>query len=73
MVPTHGVPFVHLLTHFRYGYTLFFAVNHWTNEAGIVDNDTISEVNWGALQVVNSSNFDTKSTFWTHLAGGLNY
>lgn len=27
---------------FSYGYTLFFAVNHWTDIASTTDNDSIS-------------------------------
>jgi hypothetical protein len=27
---------------FSYGYTLFFAVNHWTDLAGLTDNQNIS-------------------------------
>jgi hypothetical protein len=56
-----------------YSYVFFFAVNHWTTEAGVVDNTNTSQVNWGVLQVVNSSNFALNSTFWTHIAGGLNF
>lgn len=40
--------FLHMVAH-SYNYALFFAVNHWTLEAGIVDNENIAEVNWGAL------------------------
>lgn len=50
MVRTFHIAFVYKkLVLYSYGYTLFFAVNHWTVEAGIVDNDNINEVNWGAL------------------------
>eukprot|EP01017_Pseudomicrothorax_dubius_P033835 TRINITY_DN4570_c0_g1_i2.p1 TRINITY_DN4570_c0_g1~~TRINITY_DN4570_c0_g1_i2.p1 ORF type:complete len:631 (-),score=136.61 TRINITY_DN4570_c0_g1_i2:315-2207(-) len=55
------------------GYSWFFAVNHWTEEAGQVDNTSIGKTNWGILQVENSSNFAMGSSFWTNLVGGLNY
>lgn len=58
---------------FSLGYALFFAVNHWTLDAGFVDNSTISNSNWGTLQVVNSVNFALESPFWTNLSGGLNH
>lgn len=56
-----------------YNYALYFAVNHWTYEAGVVDNSNIRQTNWGVLQVQNSSNFGNNSYLWTHLSGGLNY
>jgi len=70
----HAFPywFLHMVL-FAYGYALFFAVNHWTNEAAQVDNTTIGRQNWGILQVENSSNFAIGSSFWTHICGGLNY
>ena len=34
---------------FSYGYTLFFAVNHWTDIASTTDNDCISQTEWGVL------------------------
>lgn len=49
VVHPYGFAFVTNQVIFSYGYTLFFAVNHWTTEAGIVDNDNVSEINWGAL------------------------
>mmetsp|Transcript_43563 Transcript_43563/g.60485 ORF Transcript_43563/g.60485 Transcript_43563/m.60485 type:complete len:273 (-) Transcript_43563:67-885(-) len=58
---------------FSYAYSLFFAVNHWTEEARQSDNSNISNCNWGVLQVENSSNFAIDSKFWTHISGGLNY
>ena len=58
---------------FGIGYALFFAVNHWTLDAGFVDNSTINNSNWGILQVENSINFALDSTFWTTLTGGLNH
>eukprot|EP00743_Colponemidia_sp_Colp-15_P001945 GILK01002117.1.p1 GENE.GILK01002117.1~~GILK01002117.1.p1 ORF type:complete len:685 (+),score=76.20 GILK01002117.1:99-2057(+) len=58
---------------FSYGYTLFFAVNHWTTEAARVDNSTTGANNWAVLQVTNSSNFAIDSPLWTWLSGGLNY
>lgn len=36
---------------FSYGYALFFAINHWTEEANQTDNSNISNTNWGVLQV----------------------
>lgn len=54
-------------------YVYFFAVNHWTLEAGMVDFMTIGENNWGTLQVTNSSNFANHSLLWNTLAGGLNF
>ncbi|EAR97022.2 cytochrome b5-like heme/steroid-binding domain protein (macronuclear) [Tetrahymena thermophila SB210] len=56
-----------------YGYTFFFAVNHWTDESAFIDNNSISNTNWGILQIENSSNFALDSPFWTHLSGGLNF
>ena len=40
-----------LLMHFVFssGYAWFFAVNHWTKEAGVVDYNNISKSNWGLL------------------------
>lgn len=64
--------FSYMVSH-SYNYTFYFAVNHWTVEAGTVDNTNIAETNWGVLQVENSSNFALGSKFWTHLVGGLNY
>jgi len=32
-----------------FGYAYFFAVNHWTTEAGMVDFMTINNNNWGKL------------------------
>ena len=32
---------------FSYGYTLFFAVNHWTDMASQTDNDNINQSEWG--------------------------
>mmetsp|Transcript_32995 Transcript_32995/g.32696 ORF Transcript_32995/g.32696 Transcript_32995/m.32696 type:complete len:390 (+) Transcript_32995:217-1386(+) len=58
---------------FSLGYALFFAVNHWTLDAGFVDNSTIGNSNWGVLQVVNSVNFALDSWLWTNLSGGLNH
>jgi len=69
---------------FSYGYAIFFAVNHWTEEAAQVDNSNIGKTNWGVLQVEilkfysnrkveNSSNFALDSAFWTHVSGGLNH
>ena len=58
---------------FSMGYAWFFAVNHWTTEAGLVDFTNISKTNWGKLQVENSTNFACDSWLWTHLSGGLNY
>lgn len=58
---------------FSYGYDLFFAVNHWTEEAAQIDNSNIKKTNWGVLQVENSSNFAINSSFWTHASGGLNH
>lgn len=80
LIPTyiHGyvnifpVWLLYMLT-FGVGYALFFAVNHWTLDAGFVDNQNISNTNWGVLQVENSINFALDSTFWTWLTGGLNY
>ncbi|KAL4467020.1 hypothetical protein ABPG74_010617 [Tetrahymena malaccensis] len=56
-----------------YGYTFFFAVNHWTDESAFIDNNSINSTNWGILQIENSSNFALDSPFWTHLSGGLNF
>lgn len=56
-----------------YGYSVFFAVNHWTNESKFADNSSVANTNWGVLQVENSANFAMKSKFWTFLSGGLNY
>ena len=64
--------FLYMLT-FGIGYALFFAVNHWTLDAGFVDNNTIKHTNWGVLQVENSVNFALDSFFWTQLTGGLNH
>jgi fatty acid desaturase len=58
---------------FSIGYSLFFAVNHWTLDAGFVDNSSISNTNWGVLQVENSLNFALDSKFWTWVSGGLNH
>jgi len=58
---------------FSYAYAVFFAVNHWTEEAAQVDNTNLNKTNWGVLQVENSSNFALQSSFWTHLSGGLNH
>lgn len=58
---------------FSIGYSLFFAVNHWTLDAGFVDNSSIGKSNWGVLQVENSLNFGLDSKVWTHLSGGLNH
>lgn len=58
---------------FGFGYALFFAVNHWTLDAGFVDNTSVDSTNWGVLQVENSINFALDSKFWTWLTGGLNH
>jgi fatty acid desaturase len=54
-------------------YVWFFAVNHWTVEAGKTDFMNISKTNWGVLQVENSCNFGTDLWYWNILSGGLNY
>ena len=56
-----------------HSYVWFFAVNHWTVEAGYTDFMNISQTNWGVLQVENSCNFGTDYWCWNVLAGGLNY
>lgn len=56
-----------------YGYVWFFAVNHWTPEAGMTDFMNISQTNWGVLQVENSCNFGTDLKRWCILSGGLNF
>jgi fatty acid desaturase len=61
------------MTVFSVGYSLFFAVNHWTTDAGFVDNSSVGSANWGVLQVENSVNFALESKFWTWLTGGLNH
>ncbi|CAD8184578.1 unnamed protein product [Paramecium pentaurelia] len=67
-----GMWFVYNAVH-SYNYALYFSVNHWTLEAGVVDNQNINQTNWGKLQIQNSSNFALDSFIWTHLSGGLNY
>jgi fatty acid desaturase len=74
----HGFMRAFLMWHFYHmvfsvGYALFFAVNHWTLDAGFVDNSSIRLTSWGVLQVENSLNFGLDSTLWTNLSGGLNY
>lgn len=56
-----------------YSYTLFFAVNHWTDESSFTDNSNINTRDWGVIQIENSSNFAIDSKFWTALSGGLNH
>lgn len=56
-----------------HSYVWFFAVNHWTAEAGMTDFMNISETNWGVLQVENSCNFANDSPLWNFLSGGLNF
>lgn len=56
-----------------HSYTWFFAVNHWTTEAGMTDFMNISQTNWGVLQVENSCNFGTDLWYWCILSGGLNF
>lgn len=63
---------LYMISH-GYNYAIYFAVNHWTKEAGVVDNTKIKETNWGILQVQNSSNFATDSIIWSNLSGGLNH
>lgn len=54
-------------------YVYFFAVNHWTTEAGMVDFMSITNNNWGKLQVTNSNNFANDKSLWCWLSGGLNF
>lgn len=79
-IPTYIHGFIHVypmwflsVIIFGIGYALFFAVNHWTLDAGFVDNNSVKMTNWGVLQVENSINFALDSTFWTWLTGGLNH
>ncbi|EGR30432.1 linoleoyl- desaturase, putative [Ichthyophthirius multifiliis] len=58
---------------FSYSYALFFAVNHWTDEANFTDNSNINNTDWGIMQIQNSCNFALDSTFWSHICGGLNF
>jgi fatty acid desaturase len=58
---------------FSHSYTWFFAVNHWTTEAGMTDFMNISQTNWGVLQVENSCNFGLDIWYWNWLSGGLNF
>jgi len=58
---------------FGHSYLWFFAVNHWTTEAGMTDFMNISQTNWGALQVENSCNFGNGLWYWCLLSGGLNF
>lgn len=53
---------------------IFFAVNHWTDKAVLVNEEEIRKhtKDWVTLQVITSTNFAPKSWFWTHLSGGLN-
>lgn len=39
---------IYMMVH-SYNYALFFAVNHWTTEAGVADNSNVSQTNWGML------------------------
>jgi len=48
---------------FSYAYAVFFAVNHWTEEADQVDNSSIGKTNWGVLQVENSSFLQSVQSF----------
>jgi fatty acid desaturase len=68
----YGVWFVFMCV-FGHSYVWFFAVNHWTTEAGMTDFMNISQTNWGVLQVENSCNFGTDLWYWNVLSGGLNY
>ena len=48
----HGyVTMFPVFQYFRNWYALFFAVNHWTLDAGFLDSNGISNSNWGILQV----------------------
>lgn len=58
---------------FGHSYIWFFAVNHWTTEAGMTDFMNIKQTNWGILQVENSCNFGIGLWYWWILSGGLNF
>lgn len=80
VIPTYIFGYTHMYSVWFYffclmshGYTWFFAVNHWTTEAGMTDFMNISQTNWGVLQVENSCNFGTDLWYWNFLSGGLNY
>jgi hypothetical protein len=54
LIPTyfHGfenifLPWVLYALSFSIGYSLFFAVNHWSTDAEFVDNTSIGNSNWG--------------------------
>jgi acyl-lipid (8-3)-desaturase len=53
---------------------IFFAVNHWTDKAVLVNKDEMIKhtKDWATLQVITSTNFSINSWFWTHFSGGLN-
>ena len=52
-------------------YGIFFAVNHYTFDAGYQDNSNRAS-DWGVVQVENALNFAPDSWFWTQVSGGLN-
>ena len=68
--------FLYMTVH-SYGYAIFFAVNHWVDEVTFSDNSSVSQTNWGELQVISSVNFDLGDSLWSkfifHITGGLNY
>eukprot|EP01118_Nematostelium_gracile_P000429 TRINITY_DN1047_c0_g1_i1.p1 TRINITY_DN1047_c0_g1~~TRINITY_DN1047_c0_g1_i1.p1 ORF type:complete len:444 (+),score=96.31 TRINITY_DN1047_c0_g1_i1:144-1475(+) len=55
-----------------YFFVAMFSVNHLTEDS-VFPDESFEERDWAKLQVLTASNFAVGSTFWTWLAGGLNY
>jgi len=53
---------------------IFFVVNHWTDKAALITNQELltHTSDWAMLQILTSTNFSTKSWFWTQVSGALN-